>query len=100
MPQTRDASASRCAALRYRKRGSGVTPNGCSRKPKNFKNISSFLLLMINGLVGGWHVISENRADEEVGLNFLGRPQRQFEVSAVRRAQRLSNDLRNASVAR
>jgi len=24
-----------------RKRGSRITPNGCSRKPKNFKNISS-----------------------------------------------------------
>ena len=50
---------------------------------------------MINGLVGGWHVISENRADEEVGLNFLGRPQRQFEVSAVRRAQQLFDSCSN-----
>jgi hypothetical protein len=44
---------------------------------------------MLKVLVGGRHVIPDNRAGEEVGLNFLGRPQRQLEVRAVRRAQRL-----------
>src|SRR5207253_10525483 len=38
----------------------GVTPNGCCRRPKNFKNIGSVPLVMLNALLsGGGHVIPD-----------------------------------------
>src|ERR1019366_10088050 len=39
-PYSIDASASRCVWLGYKHRGSGVTPNGSSRKPKYCSNIT------------------------------------------------------------